>query len=108
MRLTGPVQRVSREETAAYFHSRPRGSQLGAWASPQSQVIASRAVLERAYAEVEARFGDGEIPVPPTLGRLPARRPTRSSSGRAAPTGCTTGCGSAATATDWALERLAP
>jgi pyridoxamine 5'-phosphate oxidase len=64
VRLTGPVQRVTAEETATYFHSRPRGSQLGAWASPQSQVIESRAVLERAYADVEARFGTGEVPVP--------------------------------------------
>lgn len=64
VRLTGTVQRASPEETAAYFHSRPRGSQLGAWASPQSQVIASRAELERAYAEAESRYADGEIPVP--------------------------------------------
>lgn len=64
VRLTGSVQRVAAAETAAYFHSRPRGSQLGAWASPQSQVITSRAVLESAYAEVEARFADGEVPVP--------------------------------------------
>jgi len=64
VRLTGAVQRVSADETATYFHSRPRGSQLGAWASPQSQVIASRAVLEHAYAEVEARFADAEVPVP--------------------------------------------
>jgi pyridoxamine 5'-phosphate oxidase len=64
VRLTGPVQRVPAEETEAYFHSRPRGSQLGAWASPQSQVIAARAVLDRAYAEVETRFADGEVPVP--------------------------------------------
>jgi pyridoxamine 5'-phosphate oxidase len=64
VRLSGPVQRVSAAETETYFHSRPRGSQLGAWASPQSQVIASRAVLERAYAEAERRFADGEVPVP--------------------------------------------
>lgn len=64
VRLTGAVQRASREQTAAYFHSRPRGSQLGAWASPQSQVIASREELDAAYAEAETRYGDGEIPVP--------------------------------------------
>jgi pyridoxamine 5'-phosphate oxidase len=68
VRLVGPVQRVSREETAAYFHSRPRGSQLGAWASPQSQVIESRAAVSERYAEAEARFGDGEIDVPPHWG----------------------------------------
>lgn len=64
VRLTGSVHRVSADETAAYFHSRPRGSQLGAWASPQSQVITSRAVLVRAYADAEARFADVEVPVP--------------------------------------------
>lgn len=68
VRFGGPVQRVSREETAAYFHSRPRGSQLGAWASPQSQVIASRAELEQAANAVAERFGDGAIDVPPHWG----------------------------------------
>jgi pyridoxamine 5'-phosphate oxidase len=68
VRLTGAVERVSAEETEAYFHTRPRGSQLGAWASPQSQVIASRAVLERHLADAELRYGDGEIPVPPHWG----------------------------------------
>ena len=68
VRLTGPVTRVSREETEAYFATPPRGSQLGAWASPQSQVIASRAVLERAGRGRRARFGDGPIPAPPHWG----------------------------------------
>lgn len=68
VRLTGSVQQVPTEETAAYFHSRPRGSQLGAWASPQSEVIAGRAVLEQAEADAAARFGDGEIDVPPNWG----------------------------------------
>jgi pyridoxamine 5'-phosphate oxidase len=68
VRVTGPVQRVSREETAAYFATRPRGSQLGAWASPQSRVIASRAELERLEAEVAERFGDGDVAPPPHWG----------------------------------------
>jgi len=68
VRLAGPVRRVSAEETADYFHSRPRGSQLGAWASPQSQVITSREVLLASVAAAEARFGDGEIEVPPHWG----------------------------------------
>ncbi len=68
VRLAGPVRRVAREETDAYFATRPRGSQLGAWASPQSQLIASRAVLEAALGELEARFGDGEVPAPPHWG----------------------------------------
>lgn len=68
VRLSGPVRRVAADETAAYFRTRPRGSQLGAWASPQSRVIASRAVLEQAEAEVARRFGDGDIDVPPYWG----------------------------------------
>jgi pyridoxamine 5'-phosphate oxidase len=68
VRLSGPVQRVSPEETAAYFASRPRGSQLGAWASPQSQVIASRTALERAEADVASRFEGAEVDVPPHWG----------------------------------------
>jgi len=65
VRFSGPVTRVSREETERYFATRPRGSQLGAWASPQSAVLASRAELDRAMSNTAARFGDGEI-VPPT------------------------------------------
>jgi pyridoxamine 5'-phosphate oxidase len=68
VRLSGPVQRVARDETAAYFATRPRGSQLGAWASPQSRVIASRDELERLDTEVAQRFGDDEIEPPPNWG----------------------------------------
>ncbi|MFF2201455.1 pyridoxamine 5'-phosphate oxidase [Streptomyces sp. NPDC058145] len=67
--VTGVARRTGREETAAYFHTRPRGSRLGAWASAQSSVIASRAELEAAYAELDARHPeDEEIPVPPHWG----------------------------------------
>lgn len=68
VRLSGPVQRVSAEETAGYFRTRPRGSQLGAWASPQSEVIASRAVLQQAWDDAAARFADREVAVPPNWG----------------------------------------
>jgi pyridoxamine 5'-phosphate oxidase len=68
VRLSGPVERVSAAETAEYFATRPRGSQLGAWASPQSQVVASRDELERRLAEAAARFGDGPVPPPPDWG----------------------------------------
>ena len=54
---------IARDEVDAYFHSRPRGSRLGAWTSRQSEVIADRTVLEARYAELEARFGD-DIPTP--------------------------------------------
>lgn len=64
VRVTGAVQRVSREESAAYFASRPLPSRMGAWSSVQSAEIASRGVLESEFAAVEKRFGDGEVPLP--------------------------------------------
>lgn len=68
VRVTGPVSKVAREESEAYFDSRPRASQLGAWASRQSTVIAGREELEANLAEVTARFGEGKIPCPPEWG----------------------------------------
>lgn len=56
--VTGSVERLSKEESEAYFHSRPYGSQLGAWASRQSSVIVSRVALEERYAELAARWPD--------------------------------------------------
>jgi pyridoxamine 5'-phosphate oxidase len=65
----GPVRRVSAQETAAYFHSRPHGSQLGAWASEQSAVVPSRTALEESYARAAERWPEGaQIPVPPHWG----------------------------------------
>jgi pyridoxamine 5'-phosphate oxidase len=110
VRLSGPVERVTRAETQAYFESRPRGSQLGSWASPQSTVIESRAVLEARDREIEARFGDGPVPTPPNWGgyllrpevvefwqgradRLHDRLRYRSTGGASA---------------SWVIERLAP
>jgi pyridoxamine 5'-phosphate oxidase len=68
VRIEGTAVRVSRAETEAYFATRPRDSQLGAWASAQSRAVASRAELDASYEEVQARFGDGEIPAPPFWG----------------------------------------
>ncbi|HEY8474074.1 MAG TPA: pyridoxamine 5'-phosphate oxidase [Natronosporangium sp.] len=69
--VCGAVEPVSRAETEAYFAQRPRGAQLGAWASPQSQVIASRQELDRRYAEAAARFPEGTpVPAPPHWGGL--------------------------------------
>ncbi len=68
VRLRGPVSKVSRDETAAYFAGRPRGSQLATWASPQSSVIAGRDELEGSLAEATERFGDGPVPAPPGWG----------------------------------------
>ena len=69
--VSGRVEKVSRAETEAYFAARPRGSQLGAWASPQSQVVPDRAALDARLAEAAERFGaDGPVPAPPHWGGL--------------------------------------
>lgn len=67
-RVSGSIAKVEREESEAYFRSRPRESQLGAWASKQSSVLAGREELEARLAEVRARFGEGEVPCPPEWG----------------------------------------
>ena len=68
VRAEGVAERVSAAESDEYFASRPRGSQLGAWASPQSRPIADRAVLERAVAALEAETGAAPITRPPHWG----------------------------------------
>lgn len=65
VRVEGPVLAVSSEEADAYFASRPRGSQVGAWASQQSRPLAERAELERRIADVKSRYAGEEIPRPP-------------------------------------------
>ena len=64
VRVRGRVERLSEEESDAYFASRPRGSQLSAWASPQSRPIHSRAALDGLLAEAEARFAGGDVERP--------------------------------------------
>jgi pyridoxamine 5'-phosphate oxidase len=110
VRIEGAVERMPEDESTDYFHRRPRGAQLGAWASPQSRVIESRAELEQTLAEVKAKYEDHDkIPRPLHWGgyvvrptqiefwqgrpnrlhdRLRYRRPDEES--------------------DWTLERLAP
>lgn len=68
VRIEGRVERVSAEESDAYYFSRPLGSRLGAWASPQSQVIAGRSVIEQRLQEVERQYADSEPPRPPHWG----------------------------------------
>ncbi|MFN5941101.1 MAG: pyridoxamine 5'-phosphate oxidase, partial [Polaromonas sp.] len=67
VRIEGVVEKISPEESDAYYHSRPLGSRIGAWASPQSEVVASRSVLQANEAEFKAKFGDNP-PRPPHWG----------------------------------------
>ena len=65
VRIEGTIEKLSKEESDQYFHSRPRNSQLGAIASPQSQEVASRDILEKKLEQLAAEYGDdGEIPKP--------------------------------------------
>jgi pyridoxamine 5'-phosphate oxidase len=68
IRVEGSVERVSEAESAAYFATRPRGSQLAAWASQQSRPLASREELERRYVELEREYEGREVPLPPHWG----------------------------------------
>jgi pyridoxamine 5'-phosphate oxidase len=68
VRAEGRAHRLTDEENDAYFAERPRDSQLGAWASPQSRVVASRDELDARYAEVTDRFAAGPVPRPPYWG----------------------------------------
>jgi pyridoxamine 5'-phosphate oxidase len=109
VRLRGPVERVSQEEADAYFAGRPRESRIGAWASPQSEVLPDRAALDARVAEVEARFPDDVVPRPPHWGGFrivplelefwqgrPSRLHDRFRYRRESPEGL------------WVIERLAP
>ncbi len=64
VRIRGPVERLSREDSAAYFHSRPRGSQIGAWVSRQDTPVENRAALMSAYDAYEKEFKGREVPLP--------------------------------------------
>jgi pyridoxamine 5'-phosphate oxidase len=68
VKFRGAVEQVSAAESDSYFASRPRLSQIGAWASPQSQIIADRGVLEARVVELERRFADQGVPRPPHWG----------------------------------------
>lgn len=68
IRITGSVGKVSREESEEYFHTRPVGSQLGAWASRQSSVLSGRDELQRRFEEQSRRFAGQQVPLPPHWG----------------------------------------
>jgi len=68
VKLTGVAQKISSAESFSYFTTRPRGSQIGAWTSQQSQMINSRSMLETAYDSMKRKFENKEIPLPPFWG----------------------------------------
>jgi len=68
VRITGTVEKISASESDAYFVSRPAGSRIGAWASPQSEVISKREVIENNLKDYEQQFSDNNIPRPPHWG----------------------------------------
>lgn len=68
VRIEGRVERLSAEESAAYFQTRPRQAQFGAWISPQSRVIPNRQFLERRFQEIAQLYSHGDIPCPPFWG----------------------------------------
>jgi pyridoxamine 5'-phosphate oxidase len=68
VRISGLAQKTAREESERYFHSRPLGSQLGAWASRQSEVLDARRVLDARMAEMTERYSDSPVPLPPHWG----------------------------------------
>ena len=68
LRVEGVVEEVSDEESAAYWKTRPRGSQVAAWASRQSLELADRSELDARVAEARERFADGDVPLPPFWG----------------------------------------
>ena len=73
VRIAGPVERVSREESAEYFRSRPRGSRLGAWASAQSSVIVTREGLEQRHLDLDTEYPGEDVPLPPHWGGFRVR-----------------------------------
>jgi pyridoxamine 5'-phosphate oxidase len=64
IQINGRASLLPREETEAYFASRPRGSRIGAWASRQSSIVPNREALDQRAAELEVRFAEGEVPTP--------------------------------------------
>jgi pyridoxamine 5'-phosphate oxidase len=68
VKITGVAEKITTAESLKYFTTRPRGSQIGAWASGQSQVIKSRSMLESMFDSMKQKFGNNEVPLPPFWG----------------------------------------
>jgi pyridoxamine 5'-phosphate oxidase len=107
VRVEGRATRLGEADVAAYFATRPRIAQLGAWASPQSQVIGDRADLDRRYAEAETRFEGTNVPVPSGWGGYRVE-PVRFEFWQGRQGRLHDRLGYARTATGWDRERLAP
>jgi pyridoxamine 5'-phosphate oxidase len=106
-RVRGTIERVSDAESDGYFASRPRGSQIGAWASPQSQPIADRAELERLVESTTQRFAGVEVPRPPYWGGF-LLRPTSFEFWQGRPSRLHDRFRYTLTTGGWDVQRLAP
>lgn len=107
VRVEGPVERLPEHESDTYFASRPRGAQLGAWASPQSSVLSGRDELDRALAEAEKRFAGGPVARPPHWGGFLVR-PERVELWEGRPNRLHDRVRYTRDGDGWRLERLAP
>lgn len=107
VRVEGLAEKVSRADSAAYFATRPRGSQLGAWASSQSSEVASLAELQESYAAVAARFEGAEVPCPEHWGGYLVR-PAAVEFWQGQPSRMHDRLVYQLTGDDWILARLAP